>query len=447
MLNQSFTADNFRKIFDYENRKGRYLEGKFFPEIEEITNKLKDNASELKALRKTKPSIPKNDYEERASKIFEARDTLKEYKDKLLTEELEKISNEVTNGKYRIKVRQVKTKLGDIAYNVDNDAYGYFANKQLQYNLRKLYKIQQSNRYNIINQLQCILSDKFPKIVFRTDISNFYESIPSSMLIQKINSENSLTSMSKKFIRQILSDYRMLSTNDGIPRGIGISAYLSELYMHDFDNEIKNITEIVFYARYVDDIIIVISPQPNSNPKSIINNIKQKIDDLKLKINTDKTATLDIIEPKSCTLEYLGYTFNIDSGIVNLSISSNRLSKYKKRIELTLTDYQRKSKYNEKKARKLLTNRLQFLSSNTRLLNNKKNALVGIYFSNNLITDLSCLRELDDYLKIEIEKHAKLMERKILDDISFTKGFNEKAFKKFSASQLALIVKVWKHVA
>lgn len=372
MLNQSFTADNFRKIFDYENRKGRYLEGKFFPEIEEITNKLKDNASELKALRKTKPSIPKNDYEERASKIFEARDTLKEYKDKLLTEELEKISNEVTNGKYRIKVRQVKTKLGDIAYNVDNDAYGYFANKQLQYNLRKLYKIQQSNRYNIINQLQCILSDKFPKIVFRTDISNFYESIPSSMLIQKINSENSLTSMSKKFIRQILSDYRMLSTNDGIPRGIGISAYLSELYMHDFDNEIKNITEIVFYARYVDDIIIVISPQPNSNPKSIINNIKQKIDDLKLKINTDKTATLDIIEPKSCTLEYLGYTFNIDSGIVNLSISSNRLSKYKKRIELTLTDYQRKSKYNEKKARKLLTNRLQFLSSNTRLLNNKK---------------------------------------------------------------------------
>ena len=58
-LDQSFSSNNLRKIFDYENRKGNYLEGKFFfkkgeffPEIEEITRKLKQCSSEFKELKK-----------------------------------------------------------------------------------------------------------------------------------------------------------------------------------------------------------------------------------------------------------------------------------------------------------------------------------------------------------------------------------------------------------
>ena len=31
MLDQSFSIDNFRKILEYENRKGRNLEKEFFP--------------------------------------------------------------------------------------------------------------------------------------------------------------------------------------------------------------------------------------------------------------------------------------------------------------------------------------------------------------------------------------------------------------------------------
>lgn len=35
MLDQSFSAENFRKIFDIENRKGVYLEGEFYADIDE----------------------------------------------------------------------------------------------------------------------------------------------------------------------------------------------------------------------------------------------------------------------------------------------------------------------------------------------------------------------------------------------------------------------------
>ena len=44
---------------------------------------------------------------------------------------------------------------------------------------------------------------------------------------------------------------------DGLPRGIDISATLSELFMADLDSEIKKIDGIFFYARYVDDIIVI----------------------------------------------------------------------------------------------------------------------------------------------------------------------------------------------
>ena len=69
-LDQSFSSNNLRKIFDYENRKGNYLEGKFFfkkgeffPEIEEITRKLKQCSSEFKELKKNKGSLSDQEYE------------------------------------------------------------------------------------------------------------------------------------------------------------------------------------------------------------------------------------------------------------------------------------------------------------------------------------------------------------------------------------------------
>ena len=52
MLNQLFTAENFRRILDYENRKGVYLEGKFFPEAHDITEELKEYADKIRKLKK-----------------------------------------------------------------------------------------------------------------------------------------------------------------------------------------------------------------------------------------------------------------------------------------------------------------------------------------------------------------------------------------------------------
>ena len=65
MLDQSFSAENFRKIFDIENRKGVYLEGEFYADIDEINKKIKELNSGIRTLKTkglSKEDLPLKDH-------------------------------------------------------------------------------------------------------------------------------------------------------------------------------------------------------------------------------------------------------------------------------------------------------------------------------------------------------------------------------------------------
>ncbi|WP_445369275.1 antiviral reverse transcriptase Drt3a [Methylomonas sp. BW4-1] len=273
MLDQSFSVENFRKIFDYENRKGSYLEGRYFPEIEEVTKQLKTCVGKIKKLKVELPN-----YEELKLALNSEKEILKDKKEKLLNIELEKICHIVSRNDFSFNLIKVDTPTGKPIYKIDEfDVYSYFIIKQIQYNIKKLYKVQQSNRYNIICQLRSLLNDGFPKYIIRADIKEFYESISRERLLNKINKDGLLSLSSRTFIKVILNQYGKLSGSPvGIPRGIGISAYMAELYMRDFDHAIKNHPELVYYARYVDDIIAIYAPKPNSNTEFFLETSKIK---------------------------------------------------------------------------------------------------------------------------------------------------------------------------
>ena len=65
MLDQSFSATNFLKIVDIENRKGNYLEGEFFPNIEEISKEIQVAKNKLRKLKQKKSTLSKDEYEDR----------------------------------------------------------------------------------------------------------------------------------------------------------------------------------------------------------------------------------------------------------------------------------------------------------------------------------------------------------------------------------------------
>lgn len=67
-----------------------------------------------------------------------------------------------------------------------------------------------------------------------------------------------------------MGDYLKLSgTDKGLPRGIGISAYLSGIYLAYIDAEVRRHNEIFYYSRYVDDMIIMFAPEKRRQSMNI----------------------------------------------------------------------------------------------------------------------------------------------------------------------------------
>src|ERR1700739_1427943 len=247
MLDQSFSAENFRKILDIENRKGIYLEGEFYPDIDDINKKIKEINSSIRFL--NKKGLSREDYNKEREKLNEKKEYLKTEKEENLIKKLGVVSSVVTAPDFKLKIEIDATITDKPVYKTTRILENLLTLKQLQYNFRKLYKVKQSNRYAIISHLKNLLDDGFPKTIIKTDIKEFYESIPHDKLLKKINDETLLTHLSRRFIQQILKEYKDKSQlADGVPRGIGISPYLAELYMREVDAKIKSIPNVMYYA-------------------------------------------------------------------------------------------------------------------------------------------------------------------------------------------------------
>lgn len=451
MLDQSFSAANFRKIVDIENRKGIYLEGEYFPDVEEKSKEIQSVKNDLRSLKQEKAGYSEDDYEAKRTGLSSQIESLKELKEKLLLEELEAISKRINSKGFSFGITEVDVGKPKKVFMAERNAATFFALKQVQHNIRSIYKVKQANRHEIVCQLRELLGDKFPKYILRTDISSFYESIPRKQLLKKLRDDPLLTLASKKIIRRILFEYGDITGSDvGLPRGIGISAYLAELYMRDIDRSIRDYPGVLYYARYVDDIFIIFCPPPNIGTKPFRRAVVREFQNLGLKRNRKKTKIIKSAPGVTNSIQYLGYKFSFGSGSVELRMTDAKINRYRQRIDLTFSAYDNKSqrpKKSEKIARALLEKRVRFLTGNTRLVNNKKNVVSGVFFSNSLLTDLNDLGDLDIYLASKISSLTNPRLRIRLSKHSFKSGFQTRKYYKFSAHDLCEIVEVWKHVS
>lgn len=434
-MDQSFSVDNFKKILSYENRKGRNLEKEFFPAIFETTKAITEINKKIHSQLRFKVRDEKV-----LGKLNEEKVNLKNLKQELIEKELNEVSEKLLDPKFKIAIRRIETDDKPV-YMTTDTAENYFAIKQLQYNVRKSFNVKQANRFAIVNQINSLLIDNFPKIVIRTDIKSFYESIPHNKLLAKINDNPLLSFLSKKLIWKILKDFLVESRSMdkiGIPRGIGVSAYLAELYMRDIDKEISSLKDVTYYARYVDDIIIVFTPTTNQKVPTYIDRVKIIMEsNTDLKINPAKTNEIDLVKSNAVwNLNFLGYQFQFkDLKFVQIKLSNDKLDKYRSRITKAIQEFIAQSKFDSRGARRILIHRLNFLTGNTRLENNKENVLVGIYYTNSLLSEpLDDLVTLDKFLADEVDANianADLGRR--LKLFSFKKGFEEKKYVNFSS--------------
>lgn len=447
MLDQTFSAQNFRRIYDIENRRGRNVDRAYFQPLVDASARITAASAAVRAARKANVGLADDALNAILHPLREALRAERANREALIDDSMANIAQQVFDG-YRLQLVERRGPSGTTLYTLPVDPRPYFIGKQIQRNISRLYKLKAGNRRAIISQLFDQLNNGFRQFCVRTDISSFYESIDRSYLIKELDNDQLLSFGSKKYIKQALASYGELSQSpSGIPRGLGISAFLSELYMRSIDERIRDIPRVTYYARYVDDIIVIFSPTENDDTSKYLSLLDAIVQDKRLTLNPAKTTSSPIGIGQSFNFDYLGYRFNVTGGACQVAMGQKKYARYRGRINRIFAGYEQQAIYDQKGAARMLAKRVKFLTSNTRLANNKSHAFTGIFFNNDHLTDLSKLAGLDQYLKYKIGQlqSAALQDR--LDPFSFKAGFVERRYVRYNTRELAQIVEAWNYEA
>lgn len=142
-----------------------------------------------------------------------------------------------------------------------------FAKKRLEEHLRKYYINHGSNEGYIL----------------QLDISKYFDSIPHDK-VYEVLTERITDERLKNLIKHIISTF-------GEDTGIGIGSQISQVigiyYLHKFDNYIKIVKGMKYYARYTDDMYII--HEDKEVLQSLLTDIKEQLSFYGFTLNEKKT--------------------------------------------------------------------------------------------------------------------------------------------------------------
>lgn len=321
----------------------------------------------------------------------------------------------------------------------------HFAARLLDRFIRRIYKIRQSDRNRIVKQLISVLKDSGEHHVLRLDIKDCYENIKLKSLIEKFESDLILAPECIRLLKCINRDLIENHSMEGLPRGLCISPTLAELYLEILDKKISSIPEVIYSARYVDDIIIII---PKKKKDSIETIIEEKIHEMNLSINRESSKHYSE-NSKSAKFDFLGYAISVsgrknNQNTVSITISKAKLNKIKSRIAKSFSSYKHDTDIS------LLKRRLEYIS----MLKIVKEGINGDLFAgiaNNYryVTDgFECLKPLDGFLSNQINhpRYCVSQADKVkINKISIFANVTNLKVGNFTKSKTSEIMRVWKN--
>lgn len=470
MFDQSFSVENYLSIFHEENRKGHIA-------FDDMPEPYRNIVVEIKAMKSKVNEITKKKKNDRTVEEVMTLENLKSSikakqadRDKELYKELSEYAQIANNKNFTFPITNYTDDEDKQVFTINISKWEYFyAIKNLQRTLRGLFNVKQANKHQVLSNVRLLLNTTTPFYLIRTDITGFFESIPQEALLDKINANNLVNNKTKGMIKGILSEYNKqkdlhkIKPDCGVPRGIGISSYLSEIYMHDIDQYIRNRKNVIFYARYVDDILIILAGLPDKQSISKyykgLRNLFQNygFEIKKNNLAEDKCKLIDFYNSTSKQqFTYLGYKITISKPKNEISVefgmSDKKVAKIEKKIDAAFLHFEKVSKNNIKQAKRDLLDSLKLISGNYRLAKSKERVKAGLFFGNDLLTDLTDLEKLNTYLSAkhitpysnvlnganDRQKYIASIQRKI-SKIDFKQCWLGHVMFKFSPQRLAEI--------
>ena len=263
-----------------------------------------------------------------------------------------------------LTVRNIK---GKKAYQVEG-IYQYYLLKRFNVTFKTINSLKQANRNEIVSSIVALIKDKRPYSIIRLDIEHFYESVDRSTILDNLKQDIAYSKSTISILEKWFNCFKE-SKVSGLPRGLNISASLSEYYLRDFDRSVKRIEGVFYYARFVDDIIIFTINGPENTIKEVETYLPEG---LKFHQSSEKRDVLTIPKEsksnsKYLKFDYLGYEFSIsiDKKELNTKVnfSKRKISDIKTKIVKSLLSYKENNNF------KLLKSRICFLTHNYYIYN------------------------------------------------------------------------------
>ena len=469
MLDQSFSAHNFEVLFNLENRKGHIDITSMSQPYKDVLSEIKDRNEKLRELRKKKKADRTSEEWEKIEMLESELKELRVKKSDALADDMSSIAEEVNSRHFSFEIDK-HIYGGKEEFTLKESRASFYAMKQLLYNMKRTFKIEMPGRHQIMTSIKPLLNMQMPIFIIRTDINSFYESIPQDRLLNKVYDNSLLSFKSKSFVKQIfqayesVKDINLTPAGVGVPRGIGISAMLSEVYMQDIDQKIRSRVEVIYYARYVDDIFMIFTSLDGlSSLIDYYRNLRKEFKSIGLELKAIGEDKCQLISYRPNALrpihfDYLGYKLNLSKSkkelITVFSLSDNKIDKLKKKIENAFKHFETLSKKDIKAARRDLLDSLDYITGNIRLSNSKNHAKAGLYYNNDLIDNPS---ELDQFTQLlhnhpvnpnagsfsdpaERQKFISALQKRIAK-IDFRQRWEERKMYRFSMARIAEISK------
>lgn len=388
----------------------------------------------------------------------------------------ESIINSVISSFYKNQavpnLREFKLKTKSV-YQI-SDINSYFLMKRFLATFKTVNALKQSNRASIVNSIVSLLEDQRPYTIIRLDIKDFYESIDRNKILSNLKNDNAYSESTIRILEKFYDRFE-LSNIIGLPRGLSLSAYLSEYYLRDFDKQVKRLDGVFFYARFVDDIIIFSFKEI---PQNELNNIFKLPQGLNFHDNSSKKYKVLILPDKRIrqanigkaltdSFSYLGYIFTYNNVpktniCFSIDIAPEKVKKIKTRIVKAFKEYIINSDI------LLLEKRIKFLTHNFIVHKKYRDTKVktGIYYNYLQLTkdkiENGSLNELDEFLKIILfnQTYSKKIlgashnlhlsqnkkNARKLAGMSFRKGYENQKFAKFSVKEIKQINQCWNEI-
>ncbi|WP_284603701.1 antiviral reverse transcriptase Drt3a [Dickeya dadantii] len=312
--------------------------------------------------------------------------------------------------------------------------------------IRRVYKVRQSDRNRIVRQLVSLLKDSGKYHVLRLDIKDCYESIIFHRMIGKLEDDLILAPECIKLLNQIHNDLQNNYHIHGLPRGLSISPTLAELYLESLDKKIASHPKVIYSARYVDDIIILV---PQGKESDVESYIKAIANEMGLDMNDTPGKYYSALSA-TANFDYLGYSIKVHSitnkpNRVTVTISNSKLDRIKFRIIKSFCDHKKQNNI------ELLKRRLEYLSM-LKVVKKGRNGdlLAGIAHNYQYVTDsFECLKAIDGFLCHQLSSPRfglGVHELNRLRHISVYGNVRKKKIGKFSRSKTIKIMRVWEDV-